>query len=123
MATVDNLVPTLIHVLPAHNAINVMRDQPIILTFSEPIAVETLAWSCQTDPGGWTITTMNNGHTLRLDHNLFEPNRLYSCYLRTAEDQAGHHFNPGAMLNPWGFITQDGILYRTYLPTIVRPNN
>jgi hypothetical protein len=113
---VDNLAPRLLQTTPSHNALGVVRDQPILLTFSEPIDIATLSWSCQSDPGGWTITPLGDGRTLRLDHNQFEPNKLYSCYVIAADDQAGHAFQAGATANPWGFVTQNTLLKKLYLP-------
>jgi hypothetical protein len=118
LVVVDNLAPRLLQTIPSHTALGVMRDQPILLTFSEPIDRTTLSWSCQSDPGGWSITPLGDGRTLRLDHNLFAPNKLYSCYVIAAEDQAGHAFQAGATANPWGFVTNDALLKKFYLPAM-----
>lgn len=112
---VDTTPPALLAASPAAGATGVPLSATLVLTFSEPIAIETLAYTVAPDPGGWWPLWNAQRTTVYLSHDDFAPGRPITVSLVQARDEAR---NPLAPVE-WSFTTIPAApSYRVYLPLV-----
>ncbi len=99
--------PIIIATYPANGTMGVPFDADIIVGFSEPMDVFTLAWAIFPDsPGGWSSTWSNGNTTVTLCHSFpFAEATLYMVAVIYAEDMSGNALVPGPVPNPFTFST------------------
>jgi ribosomal protein L40E len=97
--------PTIVTTTPTDSAINVPLNADIVVDFSEPMNVGTVAWTINptvTLAYAWT----NGDATLTLSHAVdFTENTVYTVEIITGEDLAGNPLAAGPVPNPWSFTT------------------
>jgi uncharacterized repeat protein (TIGR01451 family) len=117
--TVDTLPPELATHSPADGAVGAPLSTTVVLTFSEPIVPDTLAYTVAPDPGGWSTLWNAEDTVATLTHDDFDLSQAYTFSVDGARDQALNPIVP----TQWSFATVlDDTLYRAYLP-IIRKNH
>ncbi len=99
----DTNPPDVVAVSPPDGATAVALDAPVLITFSEPISVNTFAYAVSPDPGGWVQAWGPNDIAVTLTHTPFAYGTLYTATIAAADDRAG---NPLAEPVGWSFTTQ-----------------
>ncbi len=99
--TVDATPPVLEDHDPADGALNVPLSATVVLTFSEALLTDTLAYTITPNPGGWTTTWSGDAAVAYLAHADFVLSQTYTFTVLQAYDPA---YNP---LGPvmWSFST------------------
>ena len=112
---VDTVSPQILATAPEAGETDVAIDAAVVITFSEPIAAGTFAYTATPDPGGWSAVWSDGGSVVTLDHASFVPQTAYTVTITAADDLVG---NPlaGAPY-AWSFSTSR---YRVYLPLVAR---
>ncbi len=113
---VDTTPPVLLENAPADGADQVPLSATVVLTFSEPIDVGSLAYGIVPDPGGWWAVWNAARTTAYLFHDAFAPGQAYTFTLSRAWDQARNTVEPMT----WSFTTREGVTRRVYLPIVVK---
>jgi hypothetical protein len=109
--TVDDEAPTVVSTVPAQGAVDVARDAPVVLTFSEPVApgsvtASTITWQQGATPVLFTIAVGVTVVTLTPTVAL-APSAIHTVRVTTGvEDLAG---NPLAALEGRTFWTLDDV--------------
>ncbi|MDI6794201.1 MAG: Ig-like domain-containing protein, partial [bacterium] len=104
--TTINPSPYLISVAPLPGAPDVLLNQPVVVTFSEPMDTTTVDLNVVAghDPGGWTEEWNGTGTRVTYSHSFFEQGRNYTLRI-TGQDLAGQGLLANPALNPWSFTT------------------
>lgn len=99
--TVDTVPPEVLAVLPPAGAGEVPLAAALVVTLSEAILTDTLAYSITPDPGGWAAAWNAPATAVTLTHDDFAPGQAYTVTVRHAHDRAR---NPLAPVS-WSFST------------------
>jgi uncharacterized repeat protein (TIGR01451 family) len=113
--TADMTAPQILAVSPVHDATDVDIDAPVVITFSEPISIATLAYDVLPDPGGWAETWHGQGTVVTLTHAPFARGTVYTVTVSDADDLAGNSLESAPVW--WRFSTTP---YTVYLPLLWR---
>lgn len=100
----DMAAPVLLGSDPVAGAYRVLRDRPIILTFSEAIAPESLTYVSSNNPGSWNVTWSGDATVATLTHGLYRV-VLESFTVTGAKDLAGNDLTANGYPNPFTFET------------------
>ena len=111
----DTTPPTIISVEPVNDAVNVLLDAPLVITFNEPVSPLTLELSVDPDPGMWSYEWNDDNTVVTVTHAAFTPDTTYQFSFRVS-DVSGN-----AVLAPyqWEFTTLSEEFY-LYLPIVIR---
>lgn len=95
---------------PVAGQSNVMFEDTVRISFSEPVVISSFDYTCNPDPGGWHLTVSPNRDTFKLDHAPFDTATAYTFTVIAASDSAGNGLAAGLVNNPWTFTTTaDGV--------------
>ncbi|MGC9397019.1 MAG: Ig-like domain-containing protein [Anaerolineae bacterium] len=97
----DIVAPQVTDVLPANGAIDVPRNTPIVVDFSEPMLTGSVSTLVTPTVGGLIAVWSNGDARLTLDHDDFAAGTRYTVTV-AGSDMAG---NPMASPYTWSFIT------------------
>jgi hypothetical protein len=114
--------PVLLATDPAGGATGVPITTSLVVTFSEPLATATLAYTI-TPPVSATVPTWNlAGTVLTLSHGGLAYSQTYTVTV-AAQDLEGLSLVPGPAPNPWSFTTMVAPPpppQRVYLPLVLK---
>jgi parallel beta-helix repeat protein len=97
--------PQIILTSPADTEAFVQLDADVEVTFSEAIDTSSITFTCSPDPGGWSPSWTNGDTIVTYSHNSFDEGTTYSFGINSARDVAGNNLVPGALPNPFTFVT------------------
>jgi membrane-bound inhibitor of C-type lysozyme len=107
--TEDINAPTITATTPPNGSSNILLNQDVIITFSEPMDNNTVTYTCLPDPGGWSVV-WNSGNTVAIfSHNPFIETTAYIFQVMGGKDLTGNSLVSGGVTNPWSFTTQEFI--------------
>ena len=101
------LPPVILETLPADGEADVLIDEPIVVTFSEPMDIQSLQYGLIPNPGGLAVEWNDQQTVVTLTHSIFEYSQFYTMTI-DAQDLTGLPLQPGQVPNPWSFTTQMG---------------
>jgi parallel beta-helix repeat protein len=105
--TKDVVAPTIILTSPAHNSIDIALNATIVVTFSEPMNITTVIFTCSPDPGGWSVFWSNMNSVATYTHADFGSLTAYIFEITGGKDIGGNDLVGGSIQNPWSFTTLD----------------
>ncbi|MBU4591328.1 MAG: Ig-like domain-containing protein [Candidatus Thermoplasmatota archaeon] len=104
--TLATPVPTITTTVPANGAANVALAIPVVVTFSHPMNIGTVTYTCDPDPTGWSVVWTAGDTVATYSHTIaFDENSVYTFQITAGTDAVGNNLVPGAVPNPWTFIT------------------
>ncbi len=102
----DNANPLLVSTLPADKATEIAQNANIIVTFSEPMNINSVVKAASPNPGNWQVTWRNNDTEAVYSHNNFNISAPYTLAVIQAPDKAGNPLSQVDIVpNPWTFTT------------------
>jgi hypothetical protein len=104
---------------PADGETGVPVTASLVITFSEPMITSTLAYTVTPDPGDWAESWSDGDTVVTLGHADLAHSTVYTVTVDAA-DTDGMPLVPGPVPNPWSFVTESGVLFRLYLPVLLR---
>ncbi|UCE38704.1 MAG: Ig-like domain-containing protein, partial [Thermoplasmata archaeon] len=104
---VDIEPPMITNTAPFDGETGVARNADVVVTFSEPMQVASINFTCTPDPGGWIISWEMNNTIAIFSHNDFGNEATYTFHITTGKDLAGLDLVSGPVPNPWTFSTPD----------------
>jgi uncharacterized membrane protein len=102
--------PTITNTVPVNGATGVLINANVVITFSEPMNIGTVAYDCAPNPGGWTPTWSGGDTILTLTHTNFSALTLFTFTITGGQDMSGNNLVAGTVPNPWTFTTEDIII-------------
>lgn len=84
---------------------NVRLADTVKIRFSEPVVISSFDFTCDPNPGGWSVSHSAGRDTFRLAHAPFDTSTGYTFTVTNAMDSAGNWLVPGPVNNPWTFTT------------------
>jgi hypothetical protein len=102
----DILPPEITNTYPQDAAADVLINQFIIVTFSEPMDNTSLMYYCIPDPGGWSISWNHNNDQVTFIHANFAFTTNYTFQITGGQDLVGNSLVAGTPPNPWDFTTE-----------------
>lgn len=103
----DEAAPILVDSDPAAGSIDVFRSVPLILSFSEPMDLASLAPFSERNPGQWGFAASADGRTVTVSHFPYQAD-VEERFGISAKDLAGNTLVVGPYPNPFSFrITGD----------------
>jgi hypothetical protein len=118
--TVDSVSPTILSITPVDGASDVTLDDAVLITFSEPMDIGSIMFTCNPDPEGWVLDWNDDNTTLTLSHNDFSELTTYLFEIIQGTDVSGNPLVPSGVENPTTFSTGD---YTEPYIVITTPNN
>jgi PKD repeat protein len=98
----DTLPPTVSSTSPISGEMNVQLDNPIIITFSEPIRKESFIFSIDPNLGNWTLSWSEGDSVVTMDHSPYNYETKYRLSIISVNDMVG---NPLPRPYDWWFKT------------------
>ncbi|MFO7618280.1 MAG: ABC transporter substrate-binding protein [Thermoplasmata archaeon] len=96
--------PIIIFTVPVNGELNVSYDQDIIVTFNKPMNTGSVTFSCNPDPGGWTVSWNANNTVATFSHNYFNDCFAEHTFEITGgTDIDGNALIAGTVPNPWSW--------------------
>jgi parallel beta-helix repeat protein len=103
--TIDPIPPTIINTLPGNGETEVSLDTHIIVIFSEPMNINSVAYICTPDPGGWNMGWSSDNSVALISHNPFAIGTTYTFHVTAGKDLDGNKLISGAVPHSWNFTT------------------
>jgi flagellar basal body-associated protein FliL len=108
VTTPDVTKPKIILTAPVNEAIDIMPDTNVVVTFSEEIDTSTLLYTCSPDPGGWSVSWNTQGDEATFTHsNDFDDDSTITFTITQAKDMASNDLASDVIPNPFSFETKD----------------
>jgi parallel beta-helix repeat protein len=107
--TKDVVPPTIVLTSPAHNSIDIALNASIVVTFSEPMNITTVTFTCSPDPGGWNVSWSSMNSVATYSHADFGSLTPYIFEITGGKDIGGNDLVASVVYNPWLFTTLDVI--------------
>jgi len=105
--TKDVVAPTIISTSPKHNSIDIALNATIVVTFSEPMNITTVIFTCSPDPGGWSVFWSSMNSVATYTHIDFGSLTTYTFEITGGKDIGGNDLVANNVSNPWSFTTLD----------------
>jgi len=106
---------------PAHAETGVPVHAPVELNFTMPMDPASLFFSCDPDPGNWTVEWDATGFNATLRHSPFEPNAAHQFKVTSAQALDGTPFS-AAVPNPFVFFTGGPVPFIVSTTPVSNPN-
>jgi parallel beta-helix repeat protein len=104
--TVGDLVaPQIISTSPSDNEENIDPNTNLVITFSKPMDISTVDYTCSPDPGGWFGNWNSENTAFTLMHSPFEIQTTYSFQITSGKDLVGNNLTSGTVPLSWDFTT------------------
>jgi uncharacterized repeat protein (TIGR01451 family) len=114
IAVVEGVRPEIVATYPADGEWRVPLAAPVVITFSEPIAIFELAYQVEPDPGGWLANWNGPWTAVTLTHTPFQPGTVYTVTVTEAPDFKANPLKDAPV--SWRFSTP----LQIYLPLVLR---
>ncbi len=88
--TYDGTQPTVSSTNPSDGATGVSITQDVVISFSESIDASTFNFTCEPDPGGWSVSWNSDKTQATLSHASFALATRYWMNITSANDTAGN---------------------------------
>jgi nitrous oxidase accessory protein NosD len=105
--TQDATPPKIKAVSPLNGSKNVLLNANIIVTFNEIMDTNTVTYTCNPNPGGWSVSWSGEDTVATYSHSLFDENTEYTFQITGGKDVTGNELVDGYVPNPWSFTTLD----------------
>lgn len=103
----DVLGPRIIMTSPKHGSAAVAQTSNVVVKFDEPIDTSSLSYTCNPNPGNWSVLWTAGDTLATFSHSPFESYTNYSFQITAAKDKSGNELAAGQLANPWWFVTID----------------
>ncbi len=103
----DVIPPKMISHSPSPGSSDINLNQKIVVTFSEPMNITTVTYSCSPDPGGWSVAWSVKNSIATYSHTDFGSLTTYTFRITGGKDLGNNDLVSGTVPNPWSFTTKD----------------
>ncbi|MCK5559153.1 MAG: Ig-like domain-containing protein, partial [Thermoplasmata archaeon] len=107
--TIDFTPPKISATMPVNGTIGITLNANVVVTFSEAMDTNSIAFTCTPNPGGWAAIWSGGNSIVTYTHDLFTSFTNYTFHITAAKDLAGNDLIAGTIPNPWPFKTKDAL--------------
>jgi len=103
--------PQILATSPFHGETDFPIISPVVVNFSRPMDPDTLTFTCNPDPGNWTVEWDETFFNATFHHKVFDTFTSHTFRVHSVRDQLGLWLGDGPVSNPFVFTTGDAMPY------------
>lgn len=107
--TIDFTPPKISATMPVNDSIDITLNANVVVTFSEAMDTNSIAFTCTPNPSGWAAVWSGGDSIVTYTHDLFTSFTNYTFHITAAKDLGGNDLIAGTIPNPWPFKTKDAL--------------